>query len=986
MPRGLSTEIKTAIAAGTVRPVYLLHCDFDGYALRTWTGEGDLSYDSQTWAGDGTLHGMPRVGESAALYADSITIRLKGNPGTAVDLSDPDKYQGRAVEIYVGFYAADGTLPAANIYKIFSGTMSQVEFSSDAESEAWEVIAESRLVDLQRVKSALWTHQEQRGRYPGGAVLTSGLLTIGELYEVTDAGSGADFSGPGGPAAPEVGDRFIATATGVGITWDGAELTSLADNGLAYEAKARAAIALFRDQSIDAPRSRAIIYGQRRVSVPLVFAANSDGANKYLNLVAVVADHECQSIEQVYLDDEALLSGGAVAGGFVGYVDYYSRLGTENQAYIPELETEVTSAIWDEQCRLRGVCYIYLRILYNEELFGDSIPDIKVEVKGKKLYDPRTSSTAYSTNAALAARDYLLAESGFGAGAAEVDDTAFDAAADVCDEAVALAAGGTEPRYRASGVIDSGTNIGENLQMLSEACAGIITYVGGAFRLMAGKWVAPAQTITEADLLEEQEVRNLSRRSWSNGAKGVYVSVDNDWAEESYPSYKNATFVSADGEARDLIYDLPLTNSPAAAQRLAKIAVNDTRRSRSLSLLTRLEFLELICGDVVSVTLDRLGYSAKPFRVESLTFEASGLTLGVRLNLREIASSHYDWNASTEEVQLGSFGNPSTVFYDWANASLVAPSGSPGNQSFSADFSVTVTHNTTGVNCHYTTDGSEPSQASPTVANGGTVTIEHDNQNVALKLKNYETGGSGLSSATVEYVYTANLIADAATATLKTVAVYSGGSLSSAFPLLVFSAPETTRDGSEITLECRGDRVGGEYSDWDEQHNSMNIREDDFPDRSFYRNDGLYWAKYEARTSASGHANKIVSMPQQWFPPLLFMGYNATDDDEYLACGRWGSDDLEMRFRTRPDIPEAEWTPWSAWANTAGAGNLNTDSAGFLNSITGVPFANGKIKLANSGTIYSYQVRVKAFFSGTGSGDYNIAASEPAQIDGSTSA
>lgn len=942
MPRGLSTEIKTAIAADTVQPVYLAYFDFNGYTLRTWTGEGDLSYDAQTWAGNGHLQLVPAVRENANLYAELTQLQLTGKPATAVDLSDPDNYQGRAVELYIGFYDATGALPSTNIYKLFSGTMSQVEFSSNAAAESWRVTAESRLVDLQRVKSALWTHEEQRSRYS-------------------------------------------------------------ADNGFAYEAKTRTAIAIFQDNEIPPPASRPIIYGQRRVPGTIVFAGNSGTGNRYLNLLAVVADHECQSIEQVYLNDTALLSSGVVSGDFVGFVDYYSRLGTDSQTYITELETEMGSSIWDSTYRLRGVCYIYLRLLFDEDLFGASIPDIKVEVQGKKLYDPRTTTTVYSTNAALAVRDYLLADSGFGAAAAEVDDTAFITAANVCEEAVNLAAGGTESRYLASGVIDTKNTIGDNLRTLVQSCAGVLTYAGGKFALQAGKWVAGAQTITEADLLDAQTLGNLSRRSWSNGAKGIYINAGDDWVEENYPNYVNSTFVSADGESRNLIFDLPLTTSPARAQRLAKIAVNNSRRSRSLSIITRLEFLELICGDIVNVTLDRLGYSAKTFRVEKMALESRGRAqaLGVRLELTEKDSTHYDWDETTEEIQLGTYGDPDPVFYNWANSSETAvtkPSASPGSQSFSADLSVTVSHNTTGVNCHYTTDGLEPTQASPTVADAGTVTIVHANADVVLKLKNYETGGSGLSSATVEYIYTANLIADAPVGTLRSSATYNGsGQVSNAYALLVWDAPETTLDGSDITLEARATYSGSPYSTWDDANISFVVSDNHTNFSIFYVTSGN-WSKYEARTTASGHTTTTVTMPRQLFPPIAFIVNDSGDGFDKVVVGVWevgtNYDDIEIRWRVRPDIPESAWRPWNAWQNASYASNgfgnnLFNDEVNFINS-SGVHTGSGTsgLRLLLNSEVYEYEIRMKAYTGagGTASTSDAVTVTGPGTDPGSGSA
>lgn len=925
MPRGLSTEIKTAIAAGTVRPVYLAHFDFVGYSLRTWTGEGDLSYASQTWLGNGHLQALPTVSEAASLYAESLSLALTGKPATAVDLSDPANYQGRPVEVYVGFYAADGALPATNIYKIFSGTMSQVQFDSDAASEAWTVTAESRLVDLNRVKSALSTHEEQRSRYP-------------------------------------------------------------ADIGYAHEPRARTAVALFRDQDIPGPASRRIIYGQRRVPGNIIFAGTSGSASKYLNLVIEIADHQCQSIEQVYIDDRALLSGGVVAGEFVGYVDYHAKLGAAYQTYLAALETEVGTSIWDSDSRLRGVAYIYLRLLSSESVFGTTLPTIEVEVKGKLIYDPRTSSTVYSTNAALALRDYLLAESGFGASIAELDDTAFATAADICDQSVSKADATSEPRYSASGVIDTSRTIGDNLRALVQACAGVLTYAGGRFVLLAGQYVAPASTLTEADLLGGEVVSNLNRRTWSNGAKGVYISAGNNWSEENYPNYTNAAHVVTDGEPRNLIYDLPLTTSAAAAQRIAKVAVNDTRRSRGLSLLCRLHAYELLCGDVVKLTLPRLGYVDALYRVESLRLQADGLRLGVALDLREIAATHYDWDASTEEIQLDTFTAPLDVLENWVNAKLSPPSGSPTSQSFISNFSVTVTHNQTGVTCRYTLDGSEPNESDPSVANGGTIAIVHNNEDVVLKLKNFETAGD-LESDVVTYNYTAILTAPAASGVYVSGGSYNGdGIVSSQYFNLIWSAPATTDDGTPVTLETRDETGSSAERNWDSRTTwDISVRE----------LGGIWrfeeYKDYDARTLAPGYVTNTQNKgPKNYAPPLLFQ-HTGGPHDGMIVCGSWVDssqygDDMEYRRRSRNDSLGSVYGAWSSWADCnfmhkspwpadgheQAGHDLYDGEVDFLSASglrTGFP-------LNTSGTIWQYEVRVRGDSYGDVSDVTSIAGTE----------
>ena len=191
--------------------------------------------------------------------------------------------------------------------------------------------------------------------------------------------------------------------------------------------------------------ARRAVYGETRVSGPLAFIESTDD-DQYLHLVVLLASHECQQISTIYLNDEALTldgSGNATAPSlYNGKVRVKKHLGTTTQAADSDLVSEVDG--WTTDHRLQGIAYIYVRLEFDADAFPNGIPNISALVQGKKLYDPRDTTTAYSTNPALVIRDYLTnASYGFAAAGDEIDDTAFQTAANICDESVTLAAGGT---------------------------------------------------------------------------------------------------------------------------------------------------------------------------------------------------------------------------------------------------------------------------------------------------------------------------------------------------------------------------------------------------------------------------------------------------------------------------------------------------------------------------------------------------------------
>lgn len=112
------------------------------------------------------------------------------------------------------------------------------------------------------------------------------------------------------------------------------------------------------------------------------------------------------------------------------------HLGAAAQAADADLVAAFPGA-WTTDHKLSGVAYIYARLSYDADRWPTGIPVIKAVVKGKLVYDPRSTTTAWSDNPALCIRDYLLDTSlGLGADSTEIDDASFIAAANVCDELV----------------------------------------------------------------------------------------------------------------------------------------------------------------------------------------------------------------------------------------------------------------------------------------------------------------------------------------------------------------------------------------------------------------------------------------------------------------------------------------------------------------------------------------------------------------------
>jgi hypothetical protein len=90
---------------------------------------------------------------------------------------------------------------------------------------------------------------------------------------------------------------------------------------------------------------------------------------------------------------------------------------------------------WSSTATLTGFTYTVIRLDLRQPEFQGGVPDIKVLMRGKKLYDPRTGETKWSQNPVLAIYDYLTSEM-CGVNPADISLSHVITAANVCDEPV----------------------------------------------------------------------------------------------------------------------------------------------------------------------------------------------------------------------------------------------------------------------------------------------------------------------------------------------------------------------------------------------------------------------------------------------------------------------------------------------------------------------------------------------------------------------
>ena len=438
----------------------------------------------------------------------------------------------------------------------------------------------------------------------------------------------------------------------------------------------------YQVSSRGAAQNHQIIYGQTKIGGVLVFDAVSGESNKVFHRIIAFAGHEIEEFTTFYFNDETLtlttdtdsngdtyykptLSTDASGGTSTRYNDfvriYQRKGGTENNTAIGSL---VSSGVnWTQDHKLQGRAYAYIRLAFDADAFPNGMPDISAIIKGKKVYDPRTSTTAYSSNPAICVRDYLTStDYGLGEVTASIDDDLVQTAANVCDFYNYPTLTGVA-RFTLNGAFTTAVTPYSHIIDLITSMGGLMWYGQGKWRMRAAHYVAPTVSFDEDDFRSGVNVSTRhSRRDNFNTVKGVFRGPETDYQPTDYAEVTNAAFRTTDNnQISTYSLNLPFTDDFDICRRLALITLERNRQQLTVQSSFGMRAFQVQVGDIIRLSMTRMGWTNKEFEVVQWTFGLQADNdLQVHMTLREISESVFD------DVSDG-------IIYERDNTTLLSP-------------------------------------------------------------------------------------------------------------------------------------------------------------------------------------------------------------------------------------------------------------------------------------------------------------------------
>lgn len=435
----------------------------------------------------------------------------------------------------------------------------------------------------------------------------------------------------------------------------------------------------------DPNQPRQVVVGRAATGGSVAYSQVTGTGNKYLWRVIVLSDNPSNGINQVLGGGEALTFDGDITTGWRSCTSHYQKAdGSDCLQMRVYLGAQVTvdstlnaaspAAEWSATHIGKGLTYAICRFEYDAEAFSTGEPDLIFVVDGVSALDPRTATTAWTRNGALLAAQFAKGWSlngirvvGLGAGNADVPDTPVEDGADICDEDVALLAGGTEDRYQVNGLIGSYDAPTAVLADLALAMGGQHVNAGGEIQFLPGVARTPVHALGRAlddgDLLSDESIEWAPDRAGDelcNTIHSTFVDPSAAWREGALPIRKDTAAITADGERFVKNRSYRFVTSATQGQRLNKLALTETRYQGRIALPLGLWALVYEPGDWEEFTSANFGGATKTFRVESVAFQISNGSDGepsarVMVTMVEVHASIDDWSTADEAGVDGAY-------------------------------------------------------------------------------------------------------------------------------------------------------------------------------------------------------------------------------------------------------------------------------------------------------------------------------------------
>lgn len=370
--------------------------------------------------------------------------------------------------------------------------------------------------------------------------------------------------------------------------------------------------------------------GYRTRVVPVVSVAGK--------VVTVDAGHAGRTIQVSYTVETA-----------TSYAKIKLYKGSSSQDISSELMARFPDLITPDD-KFGCIALAIVDLEYSEDAYPSGVPSISAVMRGVPVYDPRTSTTAWSENPALCVRDWSLYAHGGDCRTDELHEASIAQAANDCDISHTYtdsnAVSTTRALYTCAYAAKLDISPESHLSEMVEAMGGRWGWAGGQLKVRAGVYHAPVIDLDDSFLSDKGAARTIIAGPGMEDLVNTYKitiadSSQNHMATE-LPALQPSAYLAADGTELAAEVQMGAVTFAPQALHIAGTLLRDQRQGLTVTWPCNMKAWPIELFDIVSVTCARYGWTGKQFEVMKTSQTPNGV---VELTMKETGSSI--WNPDT---------------------------------------------------------------------------------------------------------------------------------------------------------------------------------------------------------------------------------------------------------------------------------------------------------------------------------------------------
>ena len=438
-----------------------------------------------------------------------------------------------------------------------------------------------------------------------------------------------------------------------------------------------------------------VVYGTREVGAIVVDRNVTDQAggaeNEFLHLMCVFCHGEIDAFEEFYFNDVSwndekwLKDKNNPSKG--KWFTYELRTGAVGQTAVNAVGKLNGFSETTSKYEGLAIAFFTIQIDKDQTVWNGGAPQIKARIRGKKCFDPRTGLTAYTENPAIHLIDYLSSNIySLGLTSEDYDIQSFIDVANIADivhtatidsrtcktvDGVYSCTGSPSEvvnfkRYSHNNIIDTQQTIFKNIQEIANSFRGYFPNSDGRLSVKSEMEGASVFSFNADNMVSSITSEVPDRNSRFNRVVVRFPNHVNRYEMDEcfFPESGSQTEIDWLAEDNGITQEKSITAEytvfKAEALQLARIAAYDSRYSETITFTATPEANAIDVGDIVDVSDETRGWSAKEFRVSEIQYRDDGL---VNITGVQHQNEIYPWlgMSYTDIIGGSNLGDPSNI-------------------------------------------------------------------------------------------------------------------------------------------------------------------------------------------------------------------------------------------------------------------------------------------------------------------------------------